>query len=148
MDFFSMQQMLVDVLLGGNFIDRYTPYGCTMKSIMFTLQGEKISTPRLVYATKKHPSINMIQSTKPLEDLKALIIQNICSDDPHKFWEKETEMEIKIKPEAKMKSGKKIPIPTHDYDDMQQAIKELKKGKYIVHSQSNFNCYSFIVNKE
>ena len=81
-DFFAMQQMPVDVLLGGNFIDRYTPYGCTMKNIMFTLQGEKISTPRLVYATEKHPSVNMIQTTVPHEDLKALIIQNVCSDDP------------------------------------------------------------------
>ena len=102
---------------------------------MFNLQGEKISTPRLVYAIEKHPSANMIHTTEPLEDLKALIIENVCSDDPQKFWEKEMlEMEIKIKPEAKMKSGKKIPIPAHDYDDMQQEIEELKKGKYIVHS--------------
>ena len=144
-----MQKMPVDVLLGGNFIDRYTPYGYTMKRIMFTLQGEKITTPKLVYASEKHPSIYMVQTTKPLADLKALIIQSVCSDDPQKNWEKEMpKMEIKIKPEEKMKNGKKIPIPTHDYDDMQQAIKELKKGKYIVHSQSDFNCYAFMVNKE
>lgn len=58
------------------------------------------------------------------------------------------EMEIRLQLEAKMKSGKKIPISTHDYADMQEVIKELKKVKYIVNSHSNFNFYAFMVKKE
>ena len=53
--------MPIDVLLGSNFVYRYSPYESTKTIVRFMLNGERIRPNRLNYATEKYPSIMVSQ---------------------------------------------------------------------------------------